>query len=514
MILTIIPAVNDNNLERQMATIEFRNISKTFPGVKALDDISFKAESGQVYAFLGENGAGKSTLLKIMNGDYQPSAGEMFINGERKSFSAPKEAIENGISVIYQERQVVKEMTVAENVFLGSWTKGKAGLIDFETMNKKTAEIISSLNMNIPPDKKVSMLSIAEQQLVEIIKAIVRDSNIIAFDEPTASLSDDEINNLFQIINELKKRDKIIFYVSHRMNEIRKIAEKVVIFKDGKLVDLVDTDDVTDDQLIRMMVGRPLGKIFEELDRNKDIGGTVLKVDGLTTSYVSDISFEGRKGEILGFAGLVGAGRTEIMKALFGLDKIKKGTILIDGKEYTPKSPAHAISNGIALVPEDRKDQGILPNISVRGNISISVLKNKLLTKMKFIDEDKEKEIAEKNIKALNIKTPDDEKLISQLSGGNQQKTILGRWLETDPRILILDEPTKGIDVGAKSDFYKLICDCAQKGILVILISSELSEIIGLCDRVMVVREGRISKELERSELSEETILKYAMITK
>ena len=214
MILTIIPAVNDNNLERQMATIEFRNISKTFPGVKALDDISFTAESGQVYAFLGENGAGKSTLLKIMNGDYQPSAGEMFINGERKSFSVPKEAIENGISVIYQERQVVKEMTVAENVFLGSWTKGKAGLIDFETMNKKTAEIISSLNMNIPPDKKVSMLSIAEQQLVEIIKAIVRDSNIIAFDEPTASLSDDEINNLFQIINKLKKRDKIIFYVS------------------------------------------------------------------------------------------------------------------------------------------------------------------------------------------------------------------------------------------------------------------------------------------------------------
>ncbi len=497
-----------------MASIEFRNISKTFPGVKALDNISFKAESGKVYAFLGENGAGKSTLLKIMNGDYQPTSGEMFINGEKKSFSTPKEAIADGISVIYQERQVVKEMTVAENVFLGSWTKGKLGLVDFTQMNAKTAEIISSLHMNIAPDKKVSTLSIAEQQLVEIIKAIVRDSNIIAFDEPTASLSDDEIENLFEIIRSLQKQDKIIFYVSHRMNEIRKIAEKVVIFKDGKLVDLVDTDAVTDDQLISMMVGRPLGKIFEELDRNDKIGETIIKVENLTTPYVRNISFEGRKGEILGFAGLVGAGRTEIMKAIFGLDRVKEGKIWINGKEYIPHSPAHAIENGIALVPEDRKDQGILPNISVRGNISISILKKRLLTKIKFIDEGKEKEVAAKSIKALNIKTPDDEKLISQLSGGNQQKVILGRWLETEPEILILDEPTKGIDVGAKSDFYKLICECAKRGILVILISSELSEIIGLCDRVMVVREGEISKELDRSELSEETILKYAMVTK
>lgn len=497
-----------------MSSIEFKGISKVFPGVRALDDISFKAESGKVYAFLGENGAGKSTLLKIMNGDYKPSQGEILLDGKPCMFTCPKDAIASGISVIYQERQIIKEMTVAENVFLGSWEKGKGGFIDYKTMNSKTEDIIRKLHMTISPEQKVSTLSIAEQQLVEIIKAVVRNSKIIAFDEPTASLSDAEINTLFEIIRELESNDKIIFYVSHRMNEIRQIAKKVVIFKDGRLINLVDTDDVTDDQLINMMVGRPLGSIFQELDRNTNIGETVLKVEHLTTDYVDDISFEGKKGEILGFAGLVGAGRTEIMRALFGIDRIHSGKIYVKGKQYIPRSPAKAIANGIALVPEDRKDQGILPNISVRGNISISVLKTKLINKFRFIDEIKEKEIADKHISSLDIKTPDDEKLISQLSGGNQQKTILGRWLETDPDILILDEPTKGIDVGAKSEFYKIICSCAKKGLLVIVISSELPEIIGLCDRIAVIREGRISTILDRSQASEETILKYAMIAK
>lgn len=497
-----------------MSSIEFKGITKVFPGVKALDDISFSAESGKVYAFLGENGAGKSTLLKIMNGDYQPSAGRILIDGSPVVFSCPKEAISAGISVIYQERQIAKEMTVAENVYLGAWPRKRNGFVDFDQMNKDTERIIAKLQMSIRPDRKLSSLSIAEQQLVEIIKAVVRDSRIIAFDEPTASLSDNEIETLFNIIRGLEKEDKIIFYVSHRMNEIRKIARKVVILKDGRLVDLVNTEDVTDDDLIRKMVGRPLGSVFSELDRNTDIGSPILKVEKLTTDYVRDISFEGRRGEILGFSGLVGAGRTEIMRALFGVDRIKSGKIFIDGKEYIPKSPQKSIENGIALVPEDRKDQGILPNISVCGNISVSVLKSKVLNRFHCIDEHIETEMAERHIRTLDIKTPNQNTQISQLSGGNQQKTILGRWLETDPKILILDEPTKGIDVGAKSEFYKIICDCAKRGLLVIMISSELPEIIGLCDRVAVIREGSISKILERNELSEEMILKYAMISK
>lgn len=497
-----------------MSTIEFKGISKVFPGVKALDNISFKVESGQVYAFLGENGAGKSTLLKILNADYQPTEGEIIIDGEVQHFANPKEAIAHGISVIYQERQILKEMTVAENVFLGAWEKGKGGFINFDAMNKKTADILKKLKMNISPDQKVATLSIAEQQQIEIVKAVVRDSKIIAFDEPTASLSDAEIETLFSIIKELEKENKIIFYVSHRMNEIRQIAKKVVIFKDGRLVDLVNTENTSNEQLISKMVGRPLGKVFDELDRNKKIGKTILKVENLTTNYINSVSFEGHSGEILGFAGLVGAGRTEIMKAIFGLDKIKSGKIYVDGNKYIPSKPSKAISNKIALVPEDRKDQGILPNISVRGNISISVLKERLLSKIKFIDEKKEKIIADKYISNLSIKTPNDEKLVSQLSGGNQQKVILARWLETNPKILILDEPTKGIDVGAKSEFYKIICECAKKGLLVIVISSELPEIIGLSDRIIVVREGTISKIIDRKEASEEIILKYAMIAK
>lgn len=493
-----------------MTTVEFRGISKYFPGVKALDSISFKAESGKVYAILGENGAGKSTLLKIMNGDYQSDSGELLVDDEVCFFPTPKHAIANGISVIYQERQILKEMTVAENVFLGNWLRTKSGAIDFRQMNEKTAEIATSFGLDMEPDVKVGTLSIASQQMIEIMKAVIRDSKIIAFDEPTASLSDKEIEILFTIIDRLRAEGKLIFYVSHRMHEISQIAQKVVVFKDGLLVDVVDAKSVTNDDLIRMMVGRPLGKVFEELSRNTKFGDTRLEVKNLTTDYVSDISFTARAGEILGFAGLVGSGRTEIMRALFGLDKIKGGEILLDGKPVSIHSPKDAIANGLALVPEDRKDQGILPNLSVKRNITIVVLKQ-YVNRFFAIDESKEEEIALKAIDDLNIRTPDTEKLISQLSGGNQQKTILGRWLETDPKVLILDEPTKGIDVGAKSEFYKIICECAKLGMLVIVVSSELPELLGISDRIVVIREGRVSGFVDREEATEELVLKYAM---
>lgn len=494
--------------------VEFQKISKYFPGVKALDNISFRAESGFVYAFLGENGAGKSTLLKILNGDYQPDEGAYIINGEKKHFLTPKEAIAGGVSVIYQERQILMEMTVAENVFLGDWPRKKNGAIDFALMNRKTEEIIRRFGLNgMEPDQKVRDLSIAMQQMVEIMKAVNRDSQIIAFDEPTASLSDSEITILFRIIRELQGEGKVIFYVSHRMNEIAQIAQKVIIFKDGCLVDMVDQAAVTEEDMINMMVGRSLGSVFEELERNENPGEVLLEVKNLTTPFVSDVSFSVRSGEILGFGGLVGAGRTETIRALFGLDPVESGEILLEGQKIHPRSPEEAIALGIALVPEDRKEQGILPNISVRGNISISVLK-KLLNRFGSIDTGQEEEMAQREIRKLSIKTPDSDKLISQLSGGNQQKVILGRWLETNPKVLILDEPTKGIDVGAKSEFYKIICECARNGMAVIVISSELTELIGLADRIVVMREGRVSGEVERERATENVLLSDAMTEK
>lgn len=494
-----------------MSYIEFQSINKYFPGVKALSNINLHADSGKVYAFLGENGAGKSTLLKIMNGDYMPDGGNIVIDDEVMHFETPRDAIARGISVIYQERQILKEMTVAENVFLGNWPMKKGKTVDFDRMNRETLEICNRFGLSFEPDAKVSTLSTAMQQMVEIMKAVRRDSKIIAFDEPTASLSDKEIDILFNIIRQLKQQNKVILYVSHRMKEIAQISDEVVVFKDGKLVGQVETGKATNDELIRMMVGRPLGKVFEELVRNDHIGDTMLEFRNVSTDFITDVSFTVRKGEILGFAGLVGAGRTEIMRALFGLDRITSGEILLDGKKITPKSPQEAIDLGIAMVPEDRKDQGILPNISVKGNISIAVLRT-LLNKLGMVNTGKETTIAEAAIKKYKIRTPDADKQISQLSGGNQQKAVLARWLEMQPKVLILDEPTKGIDVGAKAEFYGIICDCARAGIMVLVVSSELPEIIGLSDRVVVVREGRVSGIVERANSNEENLLKYAMV--
>ncbi len=494
------------------STLEFRHISKFFPGVKALDDICFSAESGQVYAFLGENGAGKSTLLKILNGDYQPDEGEYLINEKKIHFATPKEAIANGVSVIYQERQILLDMTVAENVFLGDWPLNH-GTVDFDLMIRKSREIAERFGLDIDPEAKVGTLSIAHQQMVEIMKAVNRDSLIIAFDEPTASLSDDEINILFEIIRQLKAEGKIIFYVSHRMNEIAQIAQKVIVFKDGRLIDIVDEATTSEDELIRMMVGRSLGDVFNGLYHCEKMGPPVLTVEHLNTPYVSDVSFTVHRGEVLGFSGLVGAGRTEVMRALFGLDKVFSGKIIMEGQKIAPRSPAEALRYGMAIVPEDRKLQGILPNLSVKANTTISMLK-RLVNRFGAIQTGKEEEIAQREIEQLNIKTPDAEKLISQLSGGNQQKVILGRWLETEPKLLILDEPTKGIDVGAKAEFYRIIANCAQKGMAVIVISSELPEVIGVSDRIIVMREGRITGELTRDDFSEERILKYALSAK
>ena len=492
--------------------LEFKGISKYFPGVKALDDVSFKAYGGEVLAFLGENGAGKSTLLKILNGDYQPTSGEYILGGVQKHFNSPHEAIEDGISVIYQERQILLELSVAENIYLGRMPSKRFGFIDSRKANRDAKKIIDDFGLPIDPSTKVKDMSIAYQQMVEIMKAYSRDNlKVICFDEPTASLSDAEIEALFKVIRKLRDEGKIIIYVSHRMNEIQQIADKVAIFKDGRYVDIIDPKVVPEAQMIKMMVGRDLGDIYKELDRNTEIGEVLLEVKGVSSDYVKENSFTLHKGEVLGFSGLVGAGRTELMRAIIGADKMKTGEVYLEGKPIHNRSPHEAQENGIVLVPEDRKLQGILANLSVAENINISMLDTNS-NGLGFMDSKKEAQVADKGIRDFNIKTPSPDKKIVELSGGNQQKCIVARWLSTNPKVLIMDEPTKGIDVGAKAEFYQMICDFAKQGMGVILISSEMPEVIGLSDRIIVMRGLKIVGETSREEVTEDKLLTMGML--
>ncbi len=492
-----------------MSSVEFRGITKYFPGVKALDGVSFFARGGEVIALLGENGAGKSTLLKVLNGDYQADGGQYLIDGTEHHFKSPHEAIAAGISIIYQERQIVPFLTVAENIFMEELPIDKTGLIDFKTLNQRAKVIIDEFKLPIEPTEQVRFLSVAYQQMVEIMKAYRRKPKIIAFDEPTASLSDNEIETLFQIIRRLKEQGIIILYVSHRMKEIFQITDQIVVIKDGKYVAQMPTKETTESELIKLMVGRDLGGIFEGLSRNEQKGEVVLEVKNLTNDYIKDVSFSLHRGEILGFCGLVGAGRTETMRAIFGADKLKSGEILLDGNQIHVKEPKQAINLGIGLCPEDRKDQGIFGGRAIKENISVVALEK--VSRGQFIQSKKEAEMAEDSVKNLRVRTPSIDKLIRELSGGNQQKVILARWLAVGPKVLILDEPTKGIDVGSKSEIYQMACDLAKTGIGVIVISSELPEVLGLSDRIIVMCGGRITGEVTAKDSTEEQLLTLAM---
>ncbi len=492
--------------------IEFRNITKYFPGVKALDDISFVANGGEVLALMGENGAGKSTLLKVLNGDYQQTGGQYLVNGEPCHFNNPREAVAAGISVIYQERQIMLELTVGENIFLGRLPTGFLGAIKTKELHQKAQAIIDEFGLDMRSEDKVKDLSVAYQQMVEIMKAYAReDMKMIAFDEPTASLSDAEIDSLFRIIRKLRDEGKVVIYVSHRMAEIRQVADRVAIFKDGKYVGDSYVKDITDAELIQKMVGRDLGEVFSTLDRSKVIGDVVLEARHVQSPFLKDGSFTIRAGEVVGFSGLVGAGRTELMRAITGADPMTGGEVFLDGKPLKCKSPADAIANGIVMVPEDRKLQGIIPRMSVGRNISVGSL-SKLAGFLGMIDEKQEVAMGQDGKEKFNIKTPNLEKAIVELSGGNQQKCIVARWMETKPRVLILDEPTKGIDVGAKSEFYNLICEFAKQGIAVIVISSELPEVMGLSDRIIVMKGRRMVGEIPASEATETKLLTMAMM--
>ncbi|HOJ83314.1 MAG: sugar ABC transporter ATP-binding protein [Dethiobacteria bacterium] len=492
--------------------IEFKNISKTFVTVRALRDVSFVANAGEVCAVVGENGAGKSTLLKILSGDLQPDKGSLFIDGEEKQFRSPQEAIASGISVIYQERQVMPYLTVAENIFMEDLPVKKNRLIDFKKLYTNTQKILDEFNLPIKPTDRVRDLSVAYQQMVEIMKAYRRNSEIIAFDEPTSSLSEAEIDMLFKVIERLKEERKVILYVSHRLKEIFHISETVVVLKDGRFVTKLRTAETDEQQLVKHMIGRDLGDVFNTLNREKSIGKVILDVKGLTTDRISDVSFKLHRGEILGFAGLVGAGRTETMKAIFGADAVHSGEIWVEGKRVNIKSPADAIAEGIGFCSEDRIAEGIFRVRPVKENMSVVILEQ--LVRNGFIDFKREARIAKDQVTALQIKTPSVMTKIIELSGGNQQKVLLARWLTSNPKILILDEPTRGIDVGAKAEIYRLIVDLANSGLGIIFISSELPEIIGLSDNIVVMREGRISGFLTREEATEEDILTLAMKSK
>jgi L-arabinose transport system ATP-binding protein len=490
-------------------SVEFRNISKTFVNVRALKDVSFSANAGEVTAVIGENGAGKSTLLKILSGDIQPDEGSLLIDGEEKSFKSPQDAIASGISVIYQERQIMPFLTVAENIFLDELPVNKNRLIDFKKLYKDTQKILDEFNLPIKPTDRVRNLSVAYQQMVEIMKAYRRNSKIIAFDEPTSSLSDAGIEVLFNVIKKLKDEQKIILYVSHRLKEVFHISENVVVLKDGEYVTKVKTSQTDEQSLIRYMIGRDLGDVYSKLKRDRNIGEVLMEVKGLTNDKIKDVSFKLHRGEILGFAGLVGAGRTETMKAIFGADSLDSGEILIEGKKVKIGNPMDAIKEGVGFCPEDRISEGIIRLRSVQENISIVILKE--LCRLGFVDFKKEERIIKEEVSTLNIKTPSLKTKIIELSGGNQQKVLLARWLISNPRILILDEPTRGIDVGAKAEIYRFITDLANEGLGIIFVSSELTEIIGLCDNVVVMCEGKITGFLDRKEASEEKILTLAM---
>jgi len=496
-------------MQQSQPYLSFRGISKTFPGVKALTDISFDCYAGQVHALMGENGAGKSTLLKILSGNYAPTGGTLALRGEEVSFADTTAALNAGVAIIYQELHLVPEMTVAENIYLGQMPH-KGGIVNRSLLNYEAGLQLEHLGLDIDPQTPLKYLSIGQWQMVEIAKALARNAKVIAFDEPTSSLSAREIDNLFRVIRELRNEGRVIIYVSHRMEEIFALSDAITVFKDGRYVRTFDdTRQVNHDQLVQAMVGRELGDIYGWQPR--EYGAERLRLEYVKAPGVRQpISLSVKSGEIVGLFGLVGAGRSELMKGLFGGTRITGGQVMIDGQPVDIRKPAHAIRAGMMLCPEDRKADGIIPVHSVRDNINISA-RRKHIRAGCLINNAWEARNAAHHIQSLNIKTPGAEQLIMNLSGGNQQKAILGRWLSEDMKVILLDEPTRGIDVGAKHEIYNVIYALARSGVAVLFASSDLPEVLGVADRIIVMREGEIAGELMHESTNEQQALSLAM---
>ena len=491
------------------AALRFEGIGKTFPGVKALDGISFSAQPGQVHALMGENGAGKSTLLKILGGAYIPSCGTLHIGEQTMAFKNAADSIASGVAVIHQELHLVPEMTVAENLFLGH-LPARFGVVNRRQLREQALACLKGLADEIDPEEKLGRLSLGQRQLVEIAKALSRGAHVIAFDEPTSSLSAREIDRLMAIITRLRDEGKVVLYVSHRMEEVFRICNAVTVFKDGRFVRTFDDmSTLSHDQLVTCMVGRDIQDIYDY--RPREHGEVALKAkDLLGPGLREPISFQVHKGEILGLFGLVGAGRTELFRLLSGLTRSTAGSLELCGKKLHLHSSRDAIGAGVLLCPEDRKKEGIIPLSSVAENINISA-RGAHSTFGWLLREGWEKGNAAQQIKAMKVKTPNAEQKIMYLSGGNQQKAILGRWLSMPMKVLLLDEPTRGIDIGAKSEIYQIIHNLAAQGIAVIVVSSDLMEVMGISDRILVMSEGALTGEVSRDQADEARLLQLAL---
>lgn len=485
--------------------LSLQGIVKRFPGVIALNGVSFDLKQGEVHALIGENGAGKSTLIKILAGAYTKDEGQIIIKDVVEEHLTTFNVIEKGIATIYQERSLLPEMTVAQNIFLGAEPMvGNNGVIvDDKKMLKDSLELLKSIDMDLPVDIPVKYLSAAQQQMVEIAKALSKHADIIVMDEPTASLTTVETERLLKTIEQLKAQKKGIIFISHKLDEIQKIADRVTVMRDGEVIGTLPIAEANTDVIIKMMVGRSVDNLFpKEFNATQE---EVLRVENLTRKNVfEDISFTLRKGEVLGIAGLVGSKRTEIVRAIAGADRFDSGSIYLEGKKLTLKSPHDAISQGIVLVPEDRKVQGLSLGLNINDNILIGMLKK--LSKYWFVDFKKAASIAEEHIKKLSIKCTGKTHVVRSLSGGNQQKVVLAKWIAQNPKILILDEPTKGIDVGTKREIYEIMNQLTAQGMAVLIISSELQEVISLSDRILVIREGRLVEEFDHGDADEERI--------
>jgi inositol transport system ATP-binding protein len=486
--------------------LRMEDISKQFPGVRALSNVKLYARKGAVHALMGENGAGKSTLMKCLIGIYAPDSGTITFKGEKLNITNTHYALSKGISMIHQELSPIPQMTVAENIYLGREPTSWCGLVDMRKMNRMAAELLDRLHIKVKPTAKMHELSIANIQLAEIAKAVSYNSDLIIMDEPTSAITEAEVEGLFNIIRSLKAQGCAVIYISHKMDEIFKITDEVTVFRDGQYMGTDATADLTDSILIEKMVGRTLTDMFHK--ETTEMGSVFLDVRDISGKGFRNVSFQVKRGEILGVAGLMGAGRTELIEAVFGVTRIRDGTVSIDGKPVKINSPADAIRGGMALLTEDRKLTGLYLNASVRENMFIANINNYLLGP--FIHFKKIEKDCERMRGLMRIKTPSLLEIIKNLSGGNQQKVLISRWLLTEPDLLILDEPTRGIDVGAKSEIYRLMTEFVRSGKAIIMISSELPEVLGMSDRIMVMHEGDKVGELSRAEATQEKILQMA----
>ena len=491
--------------------LELKHITKLYPGVVALNDVSLEVRRGEILALVGENGAGKSTLIKTCSGAITPTQGEIVINGKSFTGMTPQTSEQNGIGVIYQEFNLVGDLSVAENIFLGRAIR-KGMVIDLKATERESKKILDSLNIKINPKTLVKTLSVGYQQMVEIAKAVSQNAKLLIMDEPSAPLTSAEVEAMFAIVDKLKAGGVSIIYISHRLDEIFRLADRITILRDGQYVTTLNTDETNKDELVKYMVGRQLTEVYPKRDEICVKDEVIFEAVNVSGNGDKNISFKIHRGEVLGLGGLVGAGRTEFAELMFGMRPKTAGKFIFKGKEISPKTPKDAIELGIGLVPEDRKKEGALLGMSIRCNINMPIYQR--ISKGTVINEKKEEEIAQTYRKEISIKTPTLDQLVKNLSGGNQQKVILAKWLAADSELLIFDEPTRGIDVGAKQEIYTLINHLVEQGKTVLMISSEMEELMGMSDRILILAEGNMTGELNKSEFNQERIMQLASIEK